>query len=151
MRNSSPGFTLIELSITIAVVGILALSLFPLDPFARFNLEMAAQRVEQEIRYAKELATTTNMNYGVNFLFNDSYTVYRQNVGTPATNPLTRAPLVQNIGDEYDNIFIANGVQFEFDSTGRPVIGGGSTVTVSDNTDSITIGVEENTGRINRW
>lgn len=150
MGNSSKGFTLIELVTTIVAVSILAISLAPIDAFQQFNLEMAAQRVEQEIRLAKELASTSNVNHGFAFATNAPYTVYRQPGFTVVTNPLTREPLSTDISEQFDNVHILNSGQFEFDSNGIPVIGGDTTVQVGDNQNTVTIQVGSTTGIISR-
>lgn len=150
MRTSSPGFTLIELVTTIVVVGILALSFAPLENFQQFNVEMAAQKVEQEIRFAKELASTSNANHGFSFATNAAYTVYRQPGFVPVTNPLTQQPLTTNITNEYHNVHILNSGSFEFDPMGKPVVGGGTSVQLGDNTYTVTINVSANTGIISR-
>lgn len=148
VRKPARGFSLVELCITMVVLGILALSFFPSDSFRSFNLGAAAQIVEQDIRYARELANVTNINHGVSFVAAASYTVYRGTTATPATNPVTGNQLITNLGDQFDNVSIANTVQFEFNPLGRPVIGGGSTVQVTNGTSSITIMVNNETGTV---
>lgn len=150
VRQQPAGFTLIELVVVIMTLGILALTLIPQDNLRNFDLEMAAQKVEQEIRYAKHLATITNTNCGVNFVATQSYTVYQQLTTNPVLSPHTREPLVTNLGDQFKSVNVLNNVQFEFDSLGRPVLGGGQTVMIGNGINTISLLVTPNTGVIQR-
>lgn len=125
----------------------------PKDYSGTFNLEMAAQRVMQDIHYAHELASITNENCGVQFTASGTYTVYRQ--ATPvnlATDPLTQQPAIVDLGELFDNVYVLSAVQFEFDPLGRPVIGSGQTVQLasSGSQDTVTLLVTPNTGVVQR-
>ncbi|MDO8526397.1 MAG: prepilin-type N-terminal cleavage/methylation domain-containing protein, partial [Deltaproteobacteria bacterium] len=147
-RKTSRGFTMIELVIVVALMGILALLFMPKDFLQTFNLETAAARIKQDIRYAKELAATTNINCGVNFVANGSYTVYSQSAGNPVTNPFTRQPFTTNIADEFKTVLIGNTVQVEFDPMGKPVLGSGQSVQITNGTTTVSLLITPNTGLI---
>ena len=107
------------------LMGILALLFVPFDFFSSFNTEAATAKVAGDIRFARELSSSTNVNCGVQFVADGSYTVYQSTPATPATNPHTREPYVVDLGDVFENVDILNSIQVEFDPMGRPVMGGG--------------------------
>lgn len=134
----------------ILLLGILALSVTPLDSYRTFNLEMAALRVTQDLHYAHELAAIKNTNCGILFNVNGTYTVYEGTSATPATDPLRRQPAIIDLGTLFKNVQILSNVQFEFDPLGRPVTGGGQTVQVGDGIGTVTLLVTANTGIVQR-
>lgn len=150
VRQKPAGFTLVEVVLVIMTLGILTLTLIPQDNLGSFDLEMAAQKVEQEIRYAKHLATITNINCGVNFVATQSYTVYQQSTNNPVLSPHTREALVTNLSSQFKNVNVLNNVQFEFDSLGRPVLGGGQTVQIGNGVSTISLLLTPSTGVIQR-
>jgi len=134
----------------IATLGILVASLIPQESITTFNLETAVARVEQDLRYARELALITNTNCGIQFVANGTYTVYEGSTATPATNPVTRQDFTQDISDEFDNVNILTNAQVEFDSMGRPVLGGGSVIQIGNGQAVTSLLVTSNTGVIVR-
>lgn len=132
------------------LMGILALSFIPQDSLQRFNLETATARVEQDLRYARELATTTGANCGINFIANGSYTVYSPSIASPVLNPLTKQAFIEDIGLAYKNVNVANSIQVEFSPLGRPVLGSGQTVQLTDGQTTASLLVTPNTGIVIR-
>lgn len=131
-----------------SLMGLLIFSLIPQEALRTTYLETAVKRVELDLKYAQELARTTNANHGVNFVANGSYTVYRNTIATPATDPLTRQPLIKNFTTE--EVQILNNVQFEFDPLGRPVLGSGGFVQIGDGASTVSLQVTPNTGVVVR-
>lgn len=132
------------------LLGLMTLVLIPSDSLQRFDLETAVARIEQDLRFARELAATTNTNCGVSFIANGNYTVYRQSTATPVASPLTRQDLVVDIGSLFDNVRLANSAQVEFSPLGRPLLGGGQTIQITDGATTASLLVTSDTGVIVR-
>lgn len=128
----------------------IALSLTPQDSFQSLDLEMAARRVEQDLTYARERAHITNNNCGIQFVANGNYTAYQNTISTPLSNPHTNQSLIVNLSDTYDNVNVATTLNVEFDPNGRPVMGGGQTLSIAGINSAITLLVTSNTGLIQR-
>lgn len=133
------------------LLGLFVFAWIPQDSSSTFNLEMAVQRVMQDIHYAHELAAITNENCGVQFTANSTYTIYRN--ATPsnaAKDPLTQQPSVVNINQRFKPVQVLTTVRFEFDPMGRPTIGGGQTVQIGSGNNTATLLVTANTGVVQR-
>ncbi len=150
MRNCSKGFSLIELTMVIVLIGIVALFVMPQDSLLNINLETAAAKVANDLRYTKELASITNTNCGVQFVANGNYTVYQASVTNPALNPLTRQNFVTDIASLFKKVTIQNNLQVEFDPLGTPVLGSGQTVTLTNGQTTASLYITPNTGFILR-
>lgn len=147
------GFTLVEVVIVVASLSILVLSLVPQSNLGNVYVEAAAQRLEQDFRYARDLAVTKNINCGIEFQTNGNYTVYENTTATPALNPLTQQPFQYNLNNNFKNVAIINLVgtlRIEFNRNGTPILGQGSILQVSDNQKTISLTVTPNTGFIQR-
>ncbi|MDP2600612.1 MAG: GspH/FimT family protein [Deltaproteobacteria bacterium] len=114
------------------------------------NLETAAEKVSNDLRYARELAGITNTNCGVSFVANGNYTVYQNSLLTPATNPLTRQSFVTDIAALFKKVSLQNTVQVEFDPAGKPVLGSGQTVQLTNGVATASLYITPNTGFILR-
>ena len=130
----------------IALLGILVLSVAPQDSFNFFKVSTAAKQIEQALIYCQQLAQMKNQNCGIYFVANGTYTVYETSIGTPAQNPLTNQPWVINLSEDYERVHILNSGQIEFNTLGKPVIGGGSNIQIGDGENSKTLLVTANTG-----
>lgn len=131
-------------------LSVLALSVIPQDHLQTFNLETAVTKVENDLRYARELALTTNTNCGINFIANGSYTLYQSSSALPFTNPLTKQPFVYNLANEFRNVNVQNSIQVEFNFLGRPVIGSGQTIQIGNGLTTANLLVIPNTGVVER-
>lgn len=132
MRRKSLGFTLIELVITIAVVGVLAtVAYVTMDSsLGSYRLGNAEFKVIGVMRYAQQLAMTNNDWYGVSFLVdpNNQYTVYQTDgsTDTPLSDPANPAQnMVADVAAEFPGVVIsavniAGGDKVEFSPTGEP-------------------------------
>lgn len=98
MRNSSKAFTLTELIMIMLIVAILATVAFSrMAGMAPIRLDMAARKIQSDIRYAQSLAISTQKWTGIYFnATTDIYAVYIDDSGTSpanwalATDPLTK-------------------------------------------------------------
>jgi prepilin-type N-terminal cleavage/methylation domain-containing protein len=152
--NPYSGFTLIELIMVVVVLLIIAAFIAPkMTGVTGTRVNAASRKISADIRYAQQLAISTQTNHGV--IFNASptntYSIYRETTSTIITDSFTGgAYTVQlNTGD-YGGVTIDSGYQVEFDSLGSPVTGGGGSVTISNaGSEPIrTITVAANTGKV---
>lgn len=144
------GFTLIELILVISLTGILAIVALPyLDDAlgGRAGLETALARVRNDIVFARQRAMLTGVNHGVDFAPGLPYEVYSGSVGTPIIDPLTQQPMRIDIEAE-NNVTVTGPYQVEFDSWGRPVVGGGGAVFFSAGGATRSVQVTDNTGLV---
>ena len=111
------------------------------------GLQTAARRVRADILYARELAMLTGVNHGANFLSAQPYTVYRQTTANPVLDPLTRQPYSQD-PVTMGSVQVIGNYRVEFDPIGRPVVGGGGSVTLSSSTGTRSVAVQTNTGLV---
>ncbi len=143
------GFSLIELVLIIAVVGLLALAVVVLSPGVSLaRLDAAARQVQSDIEYAKQNALLSEVTSGAAFTSGGSYTVYQNTIATPILSPLTRQSMVITLSNNYPGISISTNYTVEFNRFGSPTTGGGGSVTLTDGTNTRTISVTANTGRV---
>lgn len=141
------GFTLMELLLVMVLLsGVVLLFVSYTGDIGNVAADAASRKVESDIRYAKQLATTTETVHGVLFVPGEGYTVYRGDESQPVDDPLDRQPMVEDLS-EFGDIVVGNTYRVEFDKFGAPVVGGGGDITVlADNGASRRIYVAQNTG-----
>jgi prepilin-type N-terminal cleavage/methylation domain-containing protein len=147
--KNKKGFTLVELIMTISILGILALVVIPEDHgLAPISLDAAALQVRSDIRYAQNLATTTSESYGFRTTSDTAYEVYRVSDDSIATSAFN-TPLQMDLSDSYgEAVFSSDSYQIEFDSTGTPQVGGGTIVQINDDLLFKRIQVTNTTGYV---
>lgn len=139
--------------ILIAALAILVLSVAPPDNLSNITVEAAARRLEQDIRYARELAMSRNVNCGIQFQSNGDYLVYETTPTNPVLNPLTQQTFDYNLGDTFRNVNLVNvsgTLLVEFNPLGQPVQGGGTTLQVGNGVTTVSLVVTNNTGLVTR-
>ena len=148
------GSTLVELAIAIAILAILVYSLAPQDNLGGLYVEAAADRLEQDLRYIRELAVTRNVNCGIQIQPNGDTILYEGTTASPARNPLTQQAYSYNLSDDFNNVQFQNIITtltIEFDTVGRPVTGGGSTLQIGETGGgTISLMVTPSTGLVRR-
>ena len=143
------GFSAAEVILTLALLGILAVAAFYLLPsVGDVSLDAAAVQVRNDIEYAQQNAMTTGQTSGVAFTNNGSYTVYQGTTSTPLSSPLTRSNMVITLSSSYPGVAISGNYTVEFDSMGKPTIGGAGSVNLVLGGHTKTITVTANTGRV---
>ncbi|MDO8462059.1 MAG: prepilin-type N-terminal cleavage/methylation domain-containing protein [Deltaproteobacteria bacterium] len=143
------GFTLIELVLVLFLVSFLAVVVEIPSLSSNHGLQAASLKVRMDIRRAQQFAMTGNLNYGVNFSSNGTYSIYQGSVGNVATDPLTNGSYQEDLPARFRNVSIQAPFQVEFDPVGRPVIGGGGSLTLISGGVSQVVQVSSNTGAVN--
>ncbi len=151
------GFTLLELVLTIVVLGVLTGSAMPLftqsDSFAVAN---AAKKLESDLQYAQNLATTTGENHGFRNIADDditsNYEIYNVDEDEAVSSPYDHEPMQEDFAESFSGtIFVSDDHEIEFDETGMPtIVSGGNTITISneDGSETTTLEIVESTGMI---
>lgn len=143
------GFSLIELVLVIALLGLLALGALVIAPNVSLSrLDAAARQVQSDIEYAKQNALLSEVTSGIAFTAGGSYTVYQNTIATPLLSPLTRQSMIITLSNNYPGISISTNYTAEFNRFGSPTTGGGGSVTLTDGTNTRSVSVTANTGRV---
>lgn len=143
------GFTLIELVLLLFLVSLLAVTVQIPSLSPNHGLQAASLKVRMDIRRAQQFAMTSSSNYGVNFAADGTYSVYQGALNNVATDPLTNGLYQEDLPVHFRNVSIQSPFQVEFDPIGRPVIGGGGSLTLVSGGASQVVQVAPNTGAVN--
>ena len=144
------GYTLIELVMVISLLGLVAIAVVTISPSPNTSrLQAAAREVQSTIEMAKNYAMTTRTTHGVDFVASGALTVYQSTTATPIANPLDKQDWILTLSNRYPNISIQSNYTVEFNSLGSPTTGGGGSVVLTDGTNTKTIAVTANTGKVN--
>lgn len=147
--NRERGFSLVELALMIALIGVMAGSYFM--GALNFNagaVDRASRRIESDLRYAQQLAMTEEANHGLLSLNGTSYRMYRLNTGTPITDPHSQQAMNVDLTIDYQGVSFGGNYQVEFDSNGRPVVGSGAQIVLNNGAQTRTVTVTPTTGYI---
>lgn len=142
-------FTFIELVLVISLLSVAALLFVSYTgDIGNVAVDSASWKLQSDLRYAQQMATSTGLNHGVKFVQNGNYTVYAGDVSTPITDPLDRNPMIEEMS-QFGSVWLNNSLQVEFDKVGKPVMGGGEFIEiVADSGAARKIYVIDNTGAI---
>jgi prepilin-type N-terminal cleavage/methylation domain-containing protein len=156
------GYTLVEMVITMVIVGVLAFVFIPRSYVDNSRAGAAGRKLLADLRYAQQLSTTTQLRSGIVILAG-SYSVFTNNTSaSTATDPLTGNPFIVNMTGNFAGVTLTapginNGI-IRFDSLGIPYQGldGGQTLLGAAETINIfsgaalikTITIQPTTGQI---
>lgn len=136
--KSNKGFTLLELIMTISLMGILGVSVIPLITSSQaFGLDNATRKLESDIRYAQSMAMTKGEAYGFRNISdgkNTTFEVYLVSSGLPAKSPYSREPMLEDISAKFKGVFFEhNNHHITFNAQGNPTfITGGQYVALKN-------------------
>lgn len=141
---------MVELILVTLLLGMLVAVAPPLVPVSRQGLDGAIRKVYSDLLYARQMSLLSGSNRGASFTAGGGYLLYFGTPATPISDPVTKEVFTSTHGQSelarFGNIFITSSYQVEFDSTGRPVMGGGGSVILSNGTNTKSILVTSNTG-----
>lgn len=157
------GFTLIELIMTISVLSVVtALVLLPKasETIETYGLVSASKQIQQDLKYAQNLATTTGKTHG--FKITDTgdanekyiYEIYEKSSSgeeTTVTSPYDHQAMSTDLTEKYNNVYFEDSYVVEFDSNGVPSnLTQDETIqlTNSETEESKSIVVSKNTGQV---
>jgi prepilin-type N-terminal cleavage/methylation domain-containing protein len=140
------GFTLVELVLVVALLGILSLYTIPRLVPSNAGLDAAARKIQSDIVYAQSLAMSRGVPHGVNFTAGGAYVVYQTSPATPIVDPLTRSPFSENLS-RYGRSRVTAAYRVEFNTLGRPTLGGGGGVTIENGGTVRSVQITAETGR----
>ena len=142
-------FTLMELMFVISMLSIVSLLFISYSgDVGSVSVDALSRKIQADIRYAQQLATTTGTTHGVQFVLNGNYVVYSGSPSTPVTDPHSRQPMIEDL-EEFGEIEVNTNYQVEFDKLGTPTMGGGGNVEVlADSGASRKIFIIDNTGAV---
>ena len=145
----SRGFTFLELVLTMGMLSIVSLLFITYSgDVGNVSVDALSRKIQSDIRFAQQLATSKGVNHGVQFVQWGDYIVYSGTPATPAIDPFDRSPMIENT-EEFGGIQVATNYQVEFNRYGSPVMGGGGNLeVVSDSGAARRIYVIDNTGAV---
>lgn len=161
--DDQEGFTLIELVIILVLLAITGFFVAPrILNVAGTKAAAFADKLRADIRHSRNLAMAENRRYRVYINaapapVPDGYAVVNDangdGWGVTAANETAQDPagtgllsVTLNAGD-YAGITVAPNAVIEFDSLGRPTVGGGTVLTVSPGGENVTVTAQ--TGAVN--
>ncbi len=133
----------------LALLGVLGLAAIVSAPsVSTTRLDSAIRQVLSDLEYAKQNASVTGVNSGIQFVSGGAYTVYQNTTATPLTDPVTNQSKVVTLSTNFPGISISGSITVEFNSLGTPVTGSGGVVTLTDGSSTRSITVTANTGKL---
>lgn len=146
------GFSIVELVLTILLLGLIVAVVPPLVPVSQEGLDGGARKVRADLVYLQQRAMITGQNHGGVFT-PGGYELYQVSPATPIVDVMTKELFSVTHGARElarfgNNVVVLGNYQVEFDSIGRPVLGGGETLTLSNGTATRSIFINRNTGLV---
>lgn len=141
------GYTLVEVILVVALISLLVASVIPRFSSSSTGLDAATHKVRSDLKYAQSLAMNRGVLHGVDFVSGGAYVIYRLTPGSAVTDPLTLQNFSENLS-RFGSSHIDTTTRVEFDTLGRPVTGGGTTITIVNGSQSRSLQVNPNTGHL---
>lgn len=139
---------MIELTLTTLMVALSVGVFLTTVDFTSNALDRATRRLESDLRYAQQTAAAEESNCGMITTGANSYSIYCQNPGNLITDPHTQQALSIDFNTGYDGVAFGGAYQIEFDTLGRPSIGGGTQCQLSLGNQTRTVTIVATTGYI---
>lgn len=89
MESNANGFTIIELIITIVIVGIMAVFVTSLFPGRSIDLSSQANQLAEDILFVQQLSFASQDNYKIGFVSASCYQMYNPD-GTAYSHPINQ-------------------------------------------------------------
>lgn len=140
------GFTLIELTCIIIILGLLSVSIFISWPGTQINVVAQAQQVANDLRYTQSLSMTKNQRYRLVIASSTTYQIVNGS-GSAILSPLGSTTTTLNRGLSFGSLINLPNSLVAFSSDGTPqtntsgtnlsstasipITGGGNTATIT--------------------
>lgn len=153
-KNSSSGFSTIELVTVILIVGILAFVAVPDFVHTKIIAEYEARRVLNDIRYTQALSMATGQRYRWVRTSSTTYQITNQS-GTPVTMPDGSTTASLSGGSTFGTLTNLPSNLIAFDSMGVPYtntaipgtpLGATATIPITGDTNTATVSITQSTG-----
>ncbi len=143
------GFTLLELVLIMTLLSMVSVGVYSTMTPQVVHVDSALLKVVHDIRFAQDRAMITGRNHGFRTITANQYEIYDTSPGNPTTDPSTQSAMTISLATNFPNVVFQTTYQLEFDSLGAPVTGGGTSVGLSNGTETKTFSLTNNTGLIN--
>ncbi len=139
--RAAPGYSLIELVLTILLISILAATMMTRFPDKAINLGAQAQQVASDIRYTQSLSMTRGERHRINFITSTTYLIVNLSTGAAVAHP---TPITLQPGITWAPL-----TSVSFDGKGAPSSASDVTITLtaSDGTQRSVV-ITRQTGRV---
>lgn len=144
----SRGSTLFELSLLILLLGLFAVGVLLNFNHSPAVAQTAMFKVANDVRYAQNLAMITGVNHGFHTLSTTRYEIYKQSTGNPVKDPTTTGPMEVDLSTQFKKAGFQESYQVEFNSMGKPVLGGGNRITLTSDNVAKSFSITNNTGML---
>ncbi|MFH1830847.1 MAG: hypothetical protein ABH871_08760 [Pseudomonadota bacterium] len=140
---------MIELLLTMALLSVIGMLFISYTgDVGNVAVDAASYKIQSDIRYAQQLATSTGTPHGIQFIKNGNYTVYRDTLENPISDPLDKQPMIKDM-EGFGDVAINITLNVKFDKAGKPIEGGGQSVEiVSPSGAARRIYIIDNTGSV---
>jgi len=143
-KQNYRGFTLIELAITLLVVGTIAVVISISWPSFTINLNAQAELLADDIRYAQNLSLSKSERHRLVKTSANSYQI-TNSVGTPVVMPTGSSTVTLGSGISFGAISNLPNNLIVFDSKGVPYVDTGNPGTPLSTMATITLAASGNT------
>ncbi len=147
--SNKAGMTVIEIILVILFLGLTGVGLLRnLDLSDPTAVTTARNKVAHDVRFAQHRALVTGIAHGFRTLSTTSYEIYQQTPGNAILDPLDQKPMQVSLATNFQDTSFQQTYQVEFDAFGRPTIGGGNSITLTNGTHNKNFTVTQNTGTV---
>ncbi len=143
------GFTLLEIILTMSLLSIVSVGVYSTLTPQLVHVDLAMLKVVHDVRFAQDRAMVSGRNHGFRTITSTQYEIYDTSPGNPITDPSTQSAMTISLASNYPNVAFQGIYRLEFNLLGSPVMGGGSSVGLSNGTETKSFLLTNNTGLIN--
>jgi MSHA pilin protein MshC len=154
-RSSYAGFTLVELVMTLVLIGILAVAVFPRAPSTSIATRPQAEQVMADLRYVQMLSMTSGVRHCMQFTANGYRLRRGATCDTDVNHPagLAQPIVLPNVSVSVSNLpnqyvaFNGLGVPLTNNAAAPTLLASNAVVTMAGDGDTATITISPQTGR----